>query len=142
MSRPLSPEKRERRVEVLALLASPHDGERAAAGLAATRILASAGLTWEDVIPAVGSTTRPGTRSAPPPPPPYAWEADTRTQRFRAEVNFVLLNLGLLKPAERSAFMMHNINAVVMHNINAVPPAPGAVQAVRYYAELIRGRMP
>jgi hypothetical protein len=36
--------------KVLALLGSPHDGERASAGLLADRIVRAAGLSWADVI--------------------------------------------------------------------------------------------
>jgi hypothetical protein len=47
----MTPDTRRRLVGVLGLLASDHDGERAAAGLLATRLLKSAALTWDDVIP-------------------------------------------------------------------------------------------
>ncbi len=47
---PLSPHDRERLVRVLKLLSSDHAGERAAAALAATRIIAGAGVDWEDVV--------------------------------------------------------------------------------------------
>jgi hypothetical protein len=40
----------ERLVKVLNLLSSPYDGERAAAGAAATRILKDLGLSWGEVI--------------------------------------------------------------------------------------------
>ncbi|WP_284946727.1 hypothetical protein [Acidisoma cladoniae] len=47
----MNPDTRRKLVGVLGLLASNHDGERAAAGLLATRLLKSAALTWEDIIP-------------------------------------------------------------------------------------------
>ena len=47
----MSPDTRRRLVGVLGLLASNHDGERAAAGLLATRILKAAALSWDDLIP-------------------------------------------------------------------------------------------
>jgi hypothetical protein len=47
----MNPDTRRRLVGVLGLLASNHDGERAAAGLLATRILKTANVTWESLIP-------------------------------------------------------------------------------------------
>jgi hypothetical protein len=47
----MNPDTRRRLVGVLGLLASNHDGERAAAGLLAMRILKTANVTWESLIP-------------------------------------------------------------------------------------------
>jgi hypothetical protein len=52
----VTPAERKRLVGILGRLGSDHDGERAAAGLLASRMLRSAGLSWEDVIP--GETSR------------------------------------------------------------------------------------
>lgn len=48
---------RDKLLRILALLGSDHDGERAAAALAAHRFVAAQGLSWDEVV---------GTR--PPPP--------------------------------------------------------------------------
>lgn len=47
----LSPAERNKLVAILARLGSDFDGERAAAGLLATRMLRAAGLGWDDLIP-------------------------------------------------------------------------------------------
>jgi len=52
---PLSPAERNRLVAILARLASDFDGERAAAGLLASRLLRDRGLCWDDLIKAVGA---------------------------------------------------------------------------------------
>lgn len=54
---PLSPAERQRLVGILGRLGSDHDGERAAAGLLATRMLRAAGLGWDDLI-LTGAATR------------------------------------------------------------------------------------
>ncbi len=46
----LSPPDRAKLVSILGMLASDFDGERAAAGLLASRMLRQAGLTWSDLI--------------------------------------------------------------------------------------------
>lgn len=58
-ARALSTANHERLVKLCGLLASNHDGERAAAGLLASRLLRDAGLTWADVIGAQGGKTAP-----------------------------------------------------------------------------------
>ena len=62
----MSPEVRRKLVGVLGMLASTHDGERAAAGLLASRLLKSAGVTWEQVIPEQPATTIHRDRRQPP----------------------------------------------------------------------------
>lgn len=52
---------------VLARLESLFDGERAAAGLLASRMVRAAGLTWHDVLR--GPAPEPSPRPEPPPPP-------------------------------------------------------------------------
>ncbi len=42
--------ERDRLVKLLGLLSSVHDGERAAAGLAADKLVRALGITWEDAI--------------------------------------------------------------------------------------------
>jgi len=46
----LSAPERAKLVNILGMLASDFDGERAAAGLLASRMLRQAGLTWSDLI--------------------------------------------------------------------------------------------
>ncbi|MCU0983598.1 MAG: hypothetical protein MUC89_01480 [Acetobacteraceae bacterium] len=59
---PLTPEIRERLAKIAGRLGSDHEGERAAAGLMATRLLRAHNLTWSDALLAA--------QPAPPPPPP------------------------------------------------------------------------
>ena len=48
----MTPAERRRLVGILGRLSSDHDGERAAAGLLASRMLKSAGTTWEEILAA------------------------------------------------------------------------------------------
>ncbi len=69
---PLSPAERNRLVAILGRLGSDFDGERAAAGLLAARLLRDRGLCWDDLILAGARAQRvPGIaqekRSAWPP---------------------------------------------------------------------------
>lgn len=68
----LSPAERNRLVAILGRLGSDYDGERAAAGLLAARLLRDRGLCWDDLILTGGGAQRvPGMaqeeRSAWPP---------------------------------------------------------------------------
>ena len=72
MLSPLTPPERTRLVGILGMLGSAHDGERAAAGLLAARLLRDRGLCWDDLILVGGGAQRvPGIaqeeRSAWPP---------------------------------------------------------------------------
>lgn len=46
----MPPDTASRLIRVLGMLGSAHEGERAAAGLMAHRIVSRAGLTWEDAL--------------------------------------------------------------------------------------------
>jgi len=46
----LSSPERAKLIGILGMLGSAHDGERAAAGLLATRMLRDRGITWSDLI--------------------------------------------------------------------------------------------
>jgi len=46
----LSPPERARLVNILGMLGSAHDGERASAALLATRMIKDRGITWSDLI--------------------------------------------------------------------------------------------
>ena len=70
----------ERLVKVLNLLSSPYDGERAAAGAAATRILKDLGLSWGEVIRAPAPSIVPG-EGRPPGAP--AWRNGDATDYRR-----------------------------------------------------------
>lgn len=52
----LAPDDRRKLVGILSRLASDHDGERAAAGLLATRMLKARGLSWEQLVGGASST--------------------------------------------------------------------------------------
>ena len=62
----LPPTERRRLVGILGRLGSDHDGERAAAGLLATRLLRDRGLSWDEILPGP---------DAPPAGPPGAADA-------------------------------------------------------------------
>ncbi len=61
--------ERKRLISILGRLGSDYDGERAAAGLLATRFLRSAGLSWEQLI-------RDGSPHAMPQGSVVAWRSD------------------------------------------------------------------
>lgn len=46
----MTPGERDKLVRVLGMLGSTHDGERAAAGRLATKLLKTAGRTWDEVV--------------------------------------------------------------------------------------------
>jgi len=64
----LTPREKARLSGILARLASPHDGERAAAGLLASAFVAKRGLAWADLV----ETLQPAAKApaAPEEPPP------------------------------------------------------------------------
>ena len=70
MSAMLSPAELRKLVGILGRLGSDHDGERAAAGLLATRLLRAAGVGWNDLISSGARQTPGGTREERAPPPP------------------------------------------------------------------------
>ena len=61
----LSAAERNRLVCILGRLGSAHDGQRAAAGLLASRLLAGKGLQWGDVVREVGGQPHPQRPDAP-----------------------------------------------------------------------------
>ena len=65
MTAPLSADLADKLCKVLGMLGSAHVGERAAAGMLATRLLQDAGLTWPDVL-------------RPPTPPRWLPQRDPR----------------------------------------------------------------
>lgn len=75
----LSSAERNRLVGILGKLGSDFAGERASAGLLATRLLHDRGLCWDDLIPPPG-TGRAGPPPRPEPPPAAgpgtAWRDD------------------------------------------------------------------
>jgi hypothetical protein len=89
----VSPETRRRLVGVLGLLSSNHDGERAAAGLLATRILKAAALSWDDLIPEQPLVVR---RHEPAYPPSSVGET------FKADFSLCRRRLDLLSAWERN----------------------------------------
>ena len=74
----MNPEIRRKLVGILGMLGSGHDGERAAAGLLATKLLKSAGLTWGDIIP-----DRPMVPAPRPSHPAPRWRATAAFCRER-----------------------------------------------------------
>ena len=70
---------RRRFAGILGRLGSDHDGERAAAALLATRMLGSAGLTWQDVaLP--GEIAEPALAKPPPTAPDWRDDLDLCTR--------------------------------------------------------------
>jgi len=74
----LAPADRAKLSAILGRLGSDHDGERAAAGLLATRFMHDHGLTWPDVLAAPAPTT--------PPPPATDWQRRAAWCADRAEL--------------------------------------------------------
>jgi hypothetical protein len=62
----LTPREKARLCGILARLASPYDGERAAAGLLASAFVAKHGLAWADLT----ETLRPASKAAAVPDAP------------------------------------------------------------------------
>ena len=79
------PKKLERLVQLLGMLGSDFEGERATAGRMASDIVRASGLTWRDLL----SPQRQQAHQAPPPPPrPLTWREKARAcQALPAEVN-------------------------------------------------------
>lgn len=65
--RALTPRERARLAAILARLASPYDGERAAAGLLASAFVAEHGLMWTDLIAALRPMPERPVASGEPP---------------------------------------------------------------------------
>ena len=78
--------ERRRLVGILGRLGSNHDGERAAAGLLADRLLRSAGLTWEQLVPAFPATVI---------------KAEVPCSGWRAELAVCRRHVGFLRPWEQ-----------------------------------------
>lgn len=85
---PLAAADRTRLAHVLALLGSPHQGERDAAALAADRLVRGRGLAWTDVLAPETSTSgkpRPeASRNHDPSPPDY--DSNLRACRLRPDL--------------------------------------------------------
>lgn len=77
----LSPAERVRLVGILGMLGSEHDGERAAAGLLATRLLHAKRLGWDDLI---GQAVQPYAR---PDAAADSWADLALCRRHRDELN-------------------------------------------------------
>ena len=87
MAATLPDAQRARFVKVLALLASDHAGERAAAAWQATQLLRTTGLTWEQVVtPALAAPPKPE-RVYPTQPasPLFPWAAKINALLCRTE---------------------------------------------------------
>ena len=76
---------RRKLVGILSRLASDHDGERAAAGLLATRLLKSRGLGWDQIIDTGVSPPRHDQWDAPPPPP-FPWRVQAEMCRAQSDL--------------------------------------------------------
>lgn len=74
----LTPGNRAKLAAILGRLGSDHDGERAAAGLLATRFVRDHGMTWPDLLAAPAPTT--------PPPPATDWQRRAAWCAERAEL--------------------------------------------------------
>ena len=85
MTATLATDDRRKLVGILSRLASDHDGERAAAGLLATRLLKTRGLGWDDVV---GLTLPAPRRDAwdSPEPPRSAWPDLAARCRARSDL--------------------------------------------------------
>ena len=86
----LSDADRAKLVKVLGLLASPHPGERDAAGCAAVRLLRDRKLAWDDVIPSASVAPQPAWSSAgqsrPGQSTPSSWRETARACQRRGDL--------------------------------------------------------
>jgi hypothetical protein len=162
MTGTLSPAVREKLVKICARLGSDHDGERAAAGLLASRMLASEGLAWEDVIGfrsnfneelatilrnGVWPASSPQSAPAPKPPKPQrptqAYvdpDESRRSTRFKVELAFVRQHLHLLRPSEQTEFLNRDSGDRFM-GWNPQRPSRQDMFALDILAGVIRRRM-
>ena len=85
MTPALASDDRRRLVGILSRLASNHDGERAAAGLLATRLLSARGLRWEEVIGLALPPPRRDTWAYAEPPRP-GWRDRVAACRSRPDL--------------------------------------------------------
>ena len=86
MSAPLASDDRRKLVGILSRLASDYDGERAAAGLLATRLLTARGLQWDEVIGiALPAPPRPDPWAGAPPPQ-FPWRTQSAACRARPDL--------------------------------------------------------
>jgi hypothetical protein len=95
MTVPLTPAELDRLRNICARLGSDFDGERAAAGLLATRLLKDKGLSWCDVV-------------MPTPPAPYRPATEHTTRRdlpWRQTVRDLLAQPGSLRAWEKNEFL-------------------------------------
>ena len=88
--RALSPGEQAKLAAILARLASPFEGERAAAGLLASAFVERHGLTWADLATLVQPMPQPSPRAADPLPggdrrrrDGKAWRGFCRRRRLR-----------------------------------------------------------
>jgi hypothetical protein len=86
---------RARLAAILGRLGSDHDGERAAAGLLATRFMRDHGLTWPELLAAPAPAT--------PPPPATDWRRRAAWCAERAELLSAWEASFLASLAERAA---------------------------------------
>jgi hypothetical protein len=94
MSASLTPAEVDRLRNILARLGSDFDGERAAAGLLASRLLKDQGLGWADVVmPATPLPSRPATEHTP------------HDQPWRQTIRDLLARPGSLRAWERNEFL-------------------------------------
>ncbi len=96
MSLGLSSVERRRLCGLLGMLSSNHDGERAAAGYMAARMLQDRGLQWDDVLqPVQTSFCLPSPMRTDRPP-------TTSSSSYAPWINYLLSNSALLTDWERS----------------------------------------
>lgn len=111
----MNPTVRRKLVGILGLLSSDHAGERAAAGLLATRLLRTAGITWSDVIPEKSDQAGPASVPSRSRSSLIDWLADLAVcQRNIAalsawEQNFVRCLAAITTPSRKQRASMREI---------------------------------
>ena len=119
----LSDADRAKLVKVLGLLASPHPGERDAAGCAAVRLLQDRKLAWDDVIPVAGVAPPLARPDSGQPWPsrnaPLSWREAVRACQRRAdllspwEANFIAGLIGRRSLSPKQLTILDGIAAKV-----------------------------
>ena len=119
----LPADDRRRLVGILSRLASDHDGERAAAGLLATRLLKARGLGWEQLIDTGAVAPRRETWGGAPPPP-FPWRDTAAVCRTRPDL-LSLRELDFLHGLNRWTGALTGKQAAWLERISAKVRAAG-----------------
>jgi hypothetical protein len=122
IARPLPPAAADRLIKIAGLLGSDHAGEAASAAAAATRIVRSHGMTWQQLLEPIvlprSSSARSARKEPPPPCPTDRRRAATACLRHpllftRWECTFLENLLGFRRLSAKQADVLARLYAQV-----------------------------